>query len=326
MSRFLLTGAAGFIGAQVALELLAAGDEVVGLDNLNQAYDVRLKQWRLDRLLARRGFTFIKGDICDRDQLNQVNQYGPFDAVLNLAARAGVRQSIKDPQEYARTNVLGALNVLELCRQAGIKKFVQASTSSLYGASNERPYREDADVSRPLSPYTATKGSSELLCHTYHNLYGLDVSILRYFTVYGPAGRPDMSIFRFIQWIAEDRPVVLYGDGKQERDFTFVEDIARGTAAALMPLGYQVINLGSDHPYSMLELIRQIEGMLNNSAEIQRRENILADMRATWADIHKAKRLLNWQPQVDLETGLRRSIDWYLAEREWARDVPTLDP
>jgi nucleoside-diphosphate-sugar epimerase len=181
-------------------------------------------------------------------------------------------------------------------------------------------------VSRPLSPYTATKGSSELLCHTYHNLYGLDVSILRYFTVYGPAGRPDMSIFRFIQWIAEDRPVVLYGDGKQERDFTFVEDIARGTAAALMPLGYQVINLGSDHPYSMLELIRQIEKNLNNSAEIQRRENILADMRATWADIHKAKRLLSWQPQVDLETGLRRTIDWYLAEREWARDVPTLDP
>lgn len=325
MARFLLTGAAGFIGARVAEALLSAGDEVLGLDNLNDAYDVRLKQWRLDRLEGKPGFSFIKADICDQQDLKKVAERGPFDAVLNLAARAGVRQSIATPEIYASTNVLGALNVLELARELGIKKMVQASTSSLYGASHERPYREDADISRPLSPYTATKGASELLCHTYHNLYGLDITILRYFTVYGPAGRPDMSIFRFIQWIAEDRPLILYGDGKQERDFTYVDDIAEGTTAALIPLGYEVINLGSDHPYSMLELIQLIEKQLNNTAELQRYDNIAADMRATWANIEKARTVLGWEPKVDLESGLKATIDWYLAEREWAKEVPTMD-
>jgi dTDP-glucose 4,6-dehydratase len=325
VSKFLLTGAAGFIGAHVAAELLSAGDEVVGLDNLNHAYDVRLKHWRLERLKGSKGFTFFQGDICDEGDLSQARNYGPFDAVLNLAARAGVRQSIKDPEEFARTNVFGALNVLEFCREEGIKKFVQASTSSLYGASSQRPYREDADINKPLSPYTATKGSSELLCYTYHHLYNLDVTVVRYFTVYGPAGRPDMSIFRFIQWIAEDRPLILYGDGKQERDFTFVEDIARGTTAALIPLGYEAINLGSDHPYSMLELIHLIEEMLENPAEIQQHDSVPADMRATWADIQKAKNLLGWKPKVDLNAGLKSTIEWYLAERAWAKDVPTVD-
>jgi dTDP-glucose 4,6-dehydratase len=325
VAKFLLTGAAGFIGSQVAASLLSLGDEVIGLDNLNQAYDVRLKHWRLERLRGTQGFDFIQGDICSREDLFRVSDHGPFDAVLNLAARAGVRQSITDPQEFARTNVFGALNVLEFCRELGIGKFVQASTSSLYGASNQRPFREDADISRPLSPYTATKGSSELLCHTYHHLYGLDVTVLRYFTVYGPAGRPDMSIFRFIQWIAEDRPLILYGDGQQERDFTFVADIARGTVAALKPLGYEVINLGSDQPYSMLDLIHLIEGMLENPSEIQHHQTLLADMRATWADINKAKELLGWEPKVDLKSGLESTIQWYLAERDWAKDIPTTD-
>ncbi len=268
MARYLVTGAAGFIGARVAELLLEQGNEVVGLDNLNDAYDVRLKDWRLGRLQVQPAFEFQTVEILDRAKLQAVWDAGPFDAVYNLAARAGVRASVQDPWTYAETNINGMLNLLELCRLQGPQKFVQASTSSLYGKVNERPFEEGADISRPLSPYTATKGGSELLCHTYHSLHDLDITILRYFTVYGPAGRPDMSVFRFIQWVAEDRPVRVYGDGKQERDFTFVDDIASGTVAAVAPMGYEIINLGGDQPYSLLDVIHRIEILLEKDAKI----------------------------------------------------------
>ncbi|MCI0773851.1 MAG: GDP-mannose 4,6-dehydratase [Chloroflexi bacterium] len=325
MARYLVTGAAGFIGARVAELLLKQGNEVVGLDNLNDAYDVRLKDWRLGRLRKQPAFQFQTMDILDRAELQSVWESGPFEAVFNLAARAGVRASVKDPWIYAETNVNGMLNLLELCRLQGPRKFVQASTSSLYGKVNEMPFEERADISRPLSPYTATKGASELLCHTYHSLYDLDVTVLRYFTVYGPAGRPDMSIFRFIQWIAEDRPVRVYGDGKQERDFTFVDDIAKGTVAAVYLKGYQIINLGGDQPYSLLDVIHRIEALLEKDATLEFSDPAPADVPATWANITKAGELLGWEPQTGLDDGLSACVRWYLNERDWTKDVNTSD-
>ena len=325
MARYLLTGAAGFIGAVVAQGLLQQGHEVVGLDNLNDAYDPRLKTWRLDALTPQAGFRFERADISDAQDLERAWGDRPYDAVLNLAARAGVRPSMRDPLAYARANLIGALNVLELCKRHGVAKVVQASTSSLYGAHNPRPFREDADISRPLSPYAASKGAAELLCHSYHHLFGLDVTILRYFTVFGPAGRPDMVIFRFVQWVHEGQPVVIFGDGTQERDFTYVQDIAEGTIAALRPTGFQVVNLGSDRPVALSTVLQLLETMIGRKAEIVRQPAAPGDVRATWADIHQARDLLGWRPSTSLEDGLSACVAWYRQERDWARTIPTVD-
>jgi len=326
---YLVTGVAGFIASKVAEFLLADGHTVVGVDNLNDAYDVRLKRWRLAQLEGRPGFEFHRLDICDRDALcdlfgSQSRIGNPrFDAVINLAARAGVRQSVENPWVYYETNVTGTLNLLELCREFAVKKFVLASTSSLYGANNARPFREDANTDGPLSPYAASKKAAEALCYTYHYLYDIDVTVLRYFTVYGPAGRPDMSLFRFVQWISEGRPVIVYGDGKQSRDFTYVDDIARGTVAALRPLGFEVINLGSDRPVALEDAIRLVEELVGNKANVEYRPRHPADVLATWADIGKAERLLGWRSRTPFAEGVRRLVDWYQEERAWAREVKT---
>ncbi len=231
MSTYIVTGAAGFIASKVSEQLLQAGHTVLGVDNMNDAYDVRLKEWRLRNLHRLNGFEFSQCDISDRTALRPLFARTPA-GVFNLAARAGVRQSVENPWVYVETNMTGTVTLLELCKEFGVKRFLLASTSSLYGAHNPRPFKEDADTNRPLSPYAASKKGAEALCHTYHHLYGINVAIPRYFTVYGPAGRPDMSLFRFVQWIAEGRPVTVYGDGSQSRDFTYVDDIARGTIAA----------------------------------------------------------------------------------------------
>ncbi len=321
MGHYLLTGAAGFIASKVAELLLSEGHTVVGIDNMNDAYDVRLKQWRLAQLEGRPGFAFHRSDITDRKLLSALwesHKGDRFDAVINLAARAGVRQSVKDPWAYVETNATGTLNLLDLCREYGVKKFVLASTSSLYGGHNPIPYREDADTNRPLSPYAASKKAAETLAYTYHHLFGLDVSILRYFTVYGPAGRPDMSVFRFVRRIAEGEPIVVYGDGSQERDFTYVDDVARGTVAALGPLGYEVINLGGDRPVKLAAVIDEIAALVGGTPRIDRRPAHPADVARTWADIGKARQLLGWSPEVTLEEGLRRSVAWYRENRDLA--------
>jgi len=328
MGHYLLTGAAGFIASKVAEFLLADDHTVVGVDNLNNAYDVRLKQWRLSQLESKAGFAFHRLDITDRTVLSDLfsrfaTRNPPFDAIINLAARAGVRQSVENPWIYFETNVTGTLNLLEMCREFEVKKFVLSSTSSLYGANNPRPFRENANTDGPLSPYAASKKGAEALCYTYHYLYDIDVTVLRYFTVYGPAGRPDMSLFRFTQWISEGRPVTVYGDGKQERDFTYVDDIARGTIAGLKSLGHEVINLGSDTPVVLMDAIRLVEDLVGRKANLEYKPRHPADILATWADIGKAERLLGWRPQSSFEQGVAQLVAWYQANRDWAKDVIT---
>ena len=324
MSRYLVTGCAGFIASRVTGILLDQGHEVVGIDNLNDAYDTRLKDWRLAQLVGRDGFRHVNIDIEDNDALAKVFD-GPFDGVVNLAARAGVRQSVENPWVYVTTNTTGTLNLLQLCHKHDVKKLVLASTSSLYGAHNVVPYREAADTNRPLSPYAASKKAAEAMCHSFHHLYGIDVTVVRYFTVYGPAGRPDMSIFRFIQWVSEGKPVVVYGDGKQSRDFTFVDDIARGTVAALKPVGYEIINLGSDSPVVLRDTLRLVEELVGKEAQIDWRTMHRADVTETWADISKAKDMLGWEPQTLHEEGIRRCVDWYRENRDWAKELNTGD-
>jgi nucleoside-diphosphate-sugar epimerase len=327
VSAYLVTGVAGFIASKVAEFLLAEGHVVIGVDNLNDAYDVRLKQWRLAQLEGKPGFEFQRLDITDRGELRELWELRgkpPFDAVINLAARAGVRQSVENPWVYFETNTTGTLNLLELCREFGVKKFVLSSTSSLYGKDNPMPYREDADTNHPLSPYAASKKAAEALCYTYHYLYDIDVTVFRYFTVYGPAGRPDMSLFRFVQWISEGRPVTVYGDGMQSRDFTYVDDIARGTIAGLKPVGYEVINLGSDRPAVLMDAIRLVEERVGRKAQLEFKPGHPADVPATWADIGKAERLLGWRPQVGFQKGVVELTKWYRKNRAWVKEIETV--
>jgi len=321
--KYLVTGCAGFIGWKVTEFLLAAGHTVVGVDNINAAYDTQVKQWRLKQLEGTPNFEFRRSNICDRDALRDIfNTH--YDAVINLAARAGVRQSVENPWVYVDTNVTGTLNLLELCREFEVNKFVLASTSSLYGANNPLPFSEEANTDGPLSPYAASKKGAESLCHSYHHLYSIDVTIFRFFTVYGPAGRPDMSAFRVVRWISEGKPVIVYGDGKQSsRDYTYLEDIARGVIAGLKPLKYEVINLGSDSPIVLIDTIRLIEELVGKKAELSHQPFHPADVRATWADIRKAEKLLGWRPQVSFREGITALVEWYQANREWTKNIAT---
>jgi nucleoside-diphosphate-sugar epimerase len=315
--KILLTGCAGFIGARTAAMLLERGDEVVGVDNLNDYYDVRLKQHRLEGLTVHPGFTFQPLDIEDRDALAAVFAGGCFDAVVNLAARAGVRASMENPRVYLTTNTQGTLNLLELMTEHEVPQFVMASTSSLY-AGAPMPFVETADVTNPISPYAATKLAAEALARTWHHLRGTNTAILRYFTVYGPGGRPDMSPFRFIEWIRRGQPVRLYGDGTQTRDFTYIDDIACGTVAALGVKGCETINLGGgNRPVSINEMIAAIEGGTGRKASIEHLPPNPVDMADTSADITKAKRVLGWQPSVSPQEGFRRSAAWHLENAAW---------
>ena len=323
--RILLTGCAGFIGARVTSLLLDRRHEVIGFDNLADTPDIRLRKWRLGTLCHRRDFTFHRLDISDPMQLkrlvNRDRQLKQVSAVVNLGALAGVRGSVDNPRRYYDVNVLGTLNLLELCRKFGVGRFVLASTSSVYGGGVEGPVSEDADSSRPLSPYAASKKAAEALLHSYHHLDGINSAVLRYFTVYGPAGRPDMSIFRFIRAIAEDEPITVFGDGTQQRDFTYVDDIASGTVAALGLPGYETINLGYGSPAVLNDVIRLIENAVGKPARTEYQGRHPADPMMTWADISRAGGLLDWTPTVDIEEGIRRTVEWYLANRDWAKEL-----
>jgi nucleoside-diphosphate-sugar epimerase len=322
MGNYLVTGAAGFIASRVSEYLMDAGHTVVGVDNMNDAYDVRMKDYRLRKLQDMPSFTFHKLDISDKSILDHFEK-DKFDAVINLAARAGVRSSVENPWIYVESNTTGTLNMLELCHRTGTQKFLLASTSSIYGENPPYPTPETASSDRPLQPYAASKKGAEALAHAYHYLHDIDVSVVRYFTVYGPAGRPDLALFRFTQWIKEGRPVQVYGDGEQSRGFTYLDDIARGTIQALKPLGYEIINLGGHEVITINDLVTLIEDVVGKKAVVEHGPAVLADMRSNWADVRKAGELLGWEPQVNLHEGVKRLAEWYDAERSWAKDVLT---
>ena len=322
MAHYLVTGAAGFIGARTCELLIKDGHTVAGIDNLNDAYDPRMKEYRLRRLQAMPGFTFHRLDISQKSVIDSFKR-DTFEGVINLAARAGVRFSVEDPWVFVESNVLGTLNMLEICRQTGTKKFVVASTSSIYGAEPPYPTPESASSSEPLQPYAASKKGAEAMCHAYHHLYDIDVSVVRYFTVYGPAGRPDLALFRFVQWISEGLPVRVNGDGEQSRGFTYIDDIARGTILALKPVGYEVINLGGHEVITINNLIRLLEDVIGKKALVEHGPPNPADMFTNWADVTKAGELLGWEPQYDMRAGVEKLVEWYNAEREWASQILT---
>jgi UDP-glucuronate 4-epimerase len=322
MANYLVTGAAGFIGARTSELLIKDGHTVAGVDNLNDAYDTRIKDYRLKRLQALPGFTFHKLDISEKSIIDHFKDQ-QFEGVINLAARAGVRASVKDPWSYVESNMIGTLNMLELCRATGTKKFIVASTSSIYGEDPPYPTPESASSSEPLQPYAASKKGAEAMAHAYHHLYEIDVSVVRFFTVYGPAGRPDLSIFRFVQWISEGRPVRVNGDGEQSRGFTYIDDIARGVISALKPLGHEVINLGGHEVITINNLIRLIEEIVGKKAIVEYGPPDLADMRSNWADVTKAGELLGWEPQFNMRAGIEKLVEWYKAEREWTSQILT---
>jgi UDP-glucuronate 4-epimerase len=324
MSNYLVTGAAGFIGARTSEMLIEQGHTVVGIDNMNDAYDPRMKEYRLKKLQALSGFTFHKLDIAERSNVETLKRSNThLDGVINLAARAGVRFSVENPWVFLESNIMGTLNMLELCRQSDCRKFILASTSSIYGANPPYPTPESASSSEPLQPYAASKKGAEALAHSYHHLYDIDVTVLRFFTVYGPAGRPDLAIFRFVQWITEGRPVHVYGDGEQSRGFTFIDDIGRGIMAALKPVGYEIINLGGHEVITINNLIKLLEEIIGKKAIVDYGPPVRADMQSNWADVSKAREMLGWQPQVSLRDGLKSLVNWYNAERSWADKVLT---
>ncbi len=321
-NHFLVTGCAGLIGAKTAEMLLEAGYRVTGIDNLNDYYDVRIKHYRLETLKKHPDFSFHSTDIENLSDLSTLFASQSFDAVFNLAARAGVRYSMENPFVYMSTNATGTLNLLEMCKQHGVGKFLLASTSSLY-AGQSMPFKEDLPVNTPISPYAASKKAAEVMAYTYHHLYGIDVSVVRYFTVFGPAGRPDMSVFRFAKWVDESTPIEMFGDGSQSRDWTYVDDIARGTiAAGTRNLGYEIINLGGGrNPKTLSYILGLIEEGVGKKAIIDHKPFHVADMKETWADISKAKKLLDWEPQIGPEEGIARTVAWHIENKEFLKNI-----
>lgn len=333
MKTYLVTGCAGMIGWRVTELLISNGVNVVGIDDLNHAYDNRIKLWRLSQLRKHPGFEFYENDITQLDQLdtvfNKKTSSNSFEGLIHLAARAGVRQSILDPRDYYSVNLNGTLNMLELCKDLNIGKFVLASTSSIYGdgtslLSSDNRLSEGLRTDSPISPYAASKKAAEVCAYTFHHLYGIDVSVLRYFTVYGPAGRPDMSLFRFVQKIFEGWPITVYGDGTQSRDFTYVDDIARGTIASLKQLSFETINLGSGIPIVLLDAIKTIESVIGKKAMINNEPAHPTDVKETWADNSKAREILDWSPQVSFEDGIKELVDWYQKNQNWARELKSV--
>lgn len=318
---YLVTGCAGFIASRVTAMLLDEGHRVIGVDNMNDYYDVELKQHRVEQLTDP-GFEFVEDDIEDATAMDGLFDRHDFDAVLNLAARAGVRYSMVNPHVYMTTNAMGTLNLLESMRRHQVEKLVLASTSSLY-AGQPMPFDEQLPVNQPISTYAASKKSAEMLAHSHHHLYGMDISICRYFTVYGPAGRPDMCIFRFIKWIDTGEPIELFGDGTQARDFTYVDDIARGTIAALQPVGYEVFNLGGGmEPVSLLTIIEKLEALLGKKASLTHKEFHIADIKTTQANVQKAKDRLGWTPRIGLDEGLEACVRWHQEQKPWSAEIP----
>lgn len=312
MAGALVTGGAGFIGSHLLQALLARGQRVVCLDNFDPFYPRACKERNLAEVGASPALTLVEGDICDAALVGQLMAEHQPDVVYHLAAKAGVRPSLVAPLDYIETNVSGTVNLLKAATEAGVRRFVFASSSSVYGAGNTLPFSEDQDVLRPLSPYAASKVAAEALCHTYHHLHGLPVVLLRFFTVYGPRQRPDLAINKFVRLMLGNESIPVFGDGSSSRDYTFVGDIVRGLLlAAESELNYETINLGNSSPVSLGELIAAVEQAVGRPARIERLPEQAGDMPHTYANVAKAERLLGWRPEVSLAEGLAQFVEWH---------------
>jgi UDP-glucuronate 4-epimerase len=310
--KTLVTGAAGFIGFHVARALLERGQEVIGIDNLNPYYDVSLKRGRLELITANPRFTFYHGDINDLATLETIFADHSIDTICNLAAQAGVRYSIQNPFIYEESNLKGFLNLLELARHYPVRNFVFASSSSVYGNNRKLPFSIEDTVDTPISLYAATKKSNELMAHAYSYLFDIPLTGLRYFTVYGPWGRPDMALFLFTEAIINGRPIEIYNFGKMKRDFTYIDDIVKGTMAALdTPFRYEIFNLGNSKSVELMELIEIIEEELGIVAKKRFLPLQPGDVPETYADIEKTKRLLGFDPKTSIRSGIKRFLSWY---------------
>jgi UDP-glucuronate 4-epimerase len=311
---FLITGAAGFIGSHLVDHLLAGGaGHITVVDDFNDFYDPQIKRANIGAHLADPRYRLVEADIRDRAALVKVFAGQPFDCIVHLAARAGVRPSLSEPELYCETNINGTLNLLELARENNIRQFVFGSSSSVYGINAKVPFSEDDPIRQPISPYAATKGAGELLCHTYSHLYGIRCVCLRFFTVYGPRQRPDLAIHKFAKLISAGQPIPVFGDGTARRDYTYVDDIIAGIVAAIDydKSDYEVINLGESRTIELRELISLLEKELDTHAIIDRQLPQPGDVPQTFADIEKARRLLGYNPQTQIEEGVRRFIQWF---------------
>ncbi|MBI5685132.1 MAG: SDR family NAD(P)-dependent oxidoreductase [Verrucomicrobia bacterium] len=310
--NFLVTGGAGFIGSHVSERLLRDGHRVVIVDDFNDFYAPAIKQHNLARVQAVGGVRLHRADIVDKAAMDRVFAAEKFDAIIHLAARAGVRPSIEQPLLYTQTNVTGTMNLLECARAAGIRKFIFASSSSVYGINSKIPFSESDPIFKPISPYAATKLAGEALCHTYHHLHGMDMTCLRFFTVYGPAQRPDLAIHKFAKLIAAGKPIEMYGDGSTRRDYTFIDDIVEGIMACVRgKFGYEIFNLGNSNTVELRQLVGLIERALGRKAVIERRPEQPGDMPVTFADVSKARRMLGYDPKTKIEQGIEKFVEWF---------------
>ena len=314
MKNLLITGGAGFIGSHLVDRLLASDVErITVVDDFNDFYNPSIKRDNIREHLKDPRYSIHEVDIRDRKALEQVFNGSNFDCLVHLAARAGVRPSLSEPQLYTETNINGTVNLLELARQHNIKQFVFGSSSSVYGINAKVPFSEDDPIRQPISPYAATKGAGELLCHTYAHLYGLRCVCLRFFTVYGPRQRPDLAIHKFAKLISQHKPIPVFGDGTTRRDYTYIDDIIDGVTAAIDydKSNYEVINLGESRTVELRELIALLEKELDTHAIIERQPPQPGDVPQTFADVSKARALLNYQPKTQIEEGLRRFVQWF---------------
>ena len=312
METVLVTGGAGFIGSHLIERLLARGDRPVCVDNFDPYYPAEIKRRNIEHIAADERFALIECDIRDKEALGRVFHDYELDSIVHLAARAGVRASISDPQLYQDVNIGGTINLLELAKEHAIKSFIFGSSSSVYGVSDEVPFRDDGSLSPPISPYAASKQAGELFCHTYHHLYNIPIICLRFFTVYGPRQRPDMAIHKFTRLIDRGEEIPLYGDGSSQRDYTYISDIIEGTVAALdCKLDFDVINLGNSQTTELKRVVSLIEKYLGKQARVRQLPVQPGDVPVTCADISKAKRLLGYRPTVKIEEGIESFIQWH---------------
>lgn len=312
MKRVLITGVAGFIGSHLADTLLARGDTVVGLDEFNDYYDPALKRRNIAGALQQAGFSLHEFDLCDESALRALFERTRPDVVVHLAARAGVRPSLQDPNLYHRVNVIGGQHILDACRDYKPSHLVFASSSSVYGGSTEVPFSETNPVMRPISPYAATKRMNELQAHVYSHLYGVKVSMLRFFTVYGPRQRPDMAIRQFTEKILSGKPIPMFGDGTTRRDYTYIDDIIDGVVRCVdRPFPYEIFNLGEHHTTSLSELIALIEKHTGQKAVIEQKPLQPGDVEITYADIDHAREKLEYNPRFGMDEGIARFVEWF---------------